>query len=135
MKKDIEFPNVEGVKVAIARKINDLNEVEWDVYLINRLSVDLANVFVNSRGYGHNPDGTEIKTSQLRHFYKDVPAKGIIKVEIITPDVFHLNNEYWVSYFIGNQLFDKKFVFVPESIREENLIRIKQLELEGILHE
>lgn len=135
MKKDIEFPNVEGVKIAIARKINELNEVEWDVYLINRLSIPLETVFVNSRGYGFEPDGKETKTSQLRHFYKEVPAREIIKVEIITPDVFHLNNEYWVSYYIGNQIFDKKFIFVPESIREENLMLINQLNLEGILHE
>jgi hypothetical protein len=40
-----------------------------------------------------------------------------------------------VSYYIGNQIFDKKFIFVPESIREENLIPIAQLELEGVLHE
>ena len=54
---------------------------------------------------------------------------------MITPDVFHLNNEYWVSYYIGNQIFDKKFIFVPDSIREENLILIENLNLKGILHE
>lgn len=135
MKKDIEFPNVEGVKIAIARKVNEYNEVEWDVYLINRLAVALETVFVNSRGYGFEPDGKEIKTSHLRHFYKEIPAKEIIKVEMISPEVFHLNNEFWVSYYIGNQIFDKKFIFVPESICEENLIHIHQLDLKGILHE
>nr|MCU0470270.1 hypothetical protein [Arcicella sp.] len=70
-----------------------------------------------------------------RHFHKHCDAGEILKIEMITPDVFHLNNEYWVSYYIGNQIFDKKFVFVPESIREENLILIDQLNLEGILHE
>ena len=54
---------------------------------------------------------------------------------MIDPEVFHLNNEYWVSYFIDNQVFDKKFIFVPDSIREENLILIDLLNLEGILHE
>ena len=95
----------------------------------------LTNVFVTSRGYGFGEDGNPIKTSQLRHFLEDVPPEGIVKVEMIFPEVFHLNNEYWLSYFIDNQLFDKKFIFVPESIREENLIKIDQLNLEGILHE
>jgi hypothetical protein len=51
------------------------------------------------------------------------------------PDVFHLNNEFWVSYFIGKQIYDKKFIFVPDSIIEDNLIQISPLGLEGVLHE
>ncbi|MEY4540381.1 MAG: hypothetical protein RLZZ306_2138, partial [Bacteroidota bacterium] len=88
-----------------------------------------------SRGYGFDKDGKPIKTSELRHFNKYCKAGEIIKIEMITPDVFHLNNEYWVSYYIGNQIFDKKFVFVPDSIREENLILIENLNLKGVLHE
>ena len=135
MKKDIEFPVVEGVKITIARNYNELNEPEWNVYLINRLKSKLTNVFVTSRGYGADENGNPVKTSQLRHFLEDVLPEGIVKVEMIFPEVFHLNNEYWLSYFIDNQLFDKKFIFVPESIKEENLIKIEQLNLEGILHE
>ena len=40
MKKDIEFPVVEGIKIAIARNINEENEAEWNVYLINRSKTD-----------------------------------------------------------------------------------------------
>ncbi|MEA5457879.1 hypothetical protein VB796_02450 [Arcicella sp. LKC2W] len=135
MKKDIEFRPVEGVKITIARSFNEANEAEWDVYLINRLKTPINTVFVTSRGYGFDKDGNQVKTSQLRHFHKDVAAEEIIKIEMITPDVFHLNNEYWVSYFVDNQVFDKKFIFVPESITEENLIHIEQLNLKGVLHE
>ncbi len=135
MKKDIEFRPVEGVKITIARSFNEANEAEWDVYLINRLKTPINTVFVTSRGYGFDKDGNQVKTSKLRHFHKDVAAEEIIKIEMITPDVFHLNNEYWVSYFIDSQVFDKKFVFVPESIKEENLIHIEQLNLQGVLHE
>ena len=87
------------------------------------------------RGYGFDKDGKPIKTSELRHFHKYCAAGEIIKIEMITPEVFYLNNEYWVSYYIGNQIFDKKFIFVPDSIREENLILIENLNLEGVLHE
>lgn len=135
MKKDIEFRPVEGVKITIARSFNEANEAEWDVYLINRLKTPINTVFVTSRGYGFDKDGNQVKTSQLRHFHKDVAAEEIIKIEMISPDVFHLNNEYWVSYFVDNQVFDKKFIFVPESIKEENLIHIEQLNLKGVLHE
>ena len=135
MKKDIAFRPVEGVKITIARSFNEANEAEWDVYLINRLKTPINTVFVTSRGYGFDKDGNQVKTSQLRHFHKEVAAEEIIKIEMITPDVFYLNNEYWVSYFIDSQVFDKKFIFVPESIKEENLIHIEQLNLQGVLHE
>ena len=135
MKKDIAFPVVEGIKITIARNINEDNEAEWDVYLINRSTTNIDTVLVTSRGYGFDKNGEPIKTSELRHFHKHCGAGEIIKIEMITPDVFHLNNEYWVSYYIGNQIFDKKFIFVPDSIREENLILIENLNLEGVLHE
>jgi hypothetical protein len=48
--------------------------------------------------------------------------------------VFHLNNEYWLSYYIGRDVHDKRFIFVPDSICEENLIFIKELETQGVLH-
>jgi hypothetical protein len=57
-----------------------------------------------------------------------------MKIELIDPSVFHLNNEYWISYFIGSQIYDKKFIFVPETIIEQNLVQIPQLGLKGILH-
>jgi hypothetical protein len=135
MKKDIEFPVVDGIKITIARNINEENEAEWNVYLINRSKTDIDTVLVTSRGYGFDKNGEPIKTSELRHFHKQCAAGEIIKIEMITPEVFHLNNEYWVSYYIGNQIFDKKFIFVPDSIREENLIHIENLNLEGVLHE
>ena len=135
MKKDIEFPVVEGVKITIARSFNELNEAVWDVYLINRLNTSIDTVLLTSRGYGFGKDGSPVKTSELRHFHEKCSAGEIIKIEMITPEVFHLNNEYWVSYYIGNQIFDKKFIFVPDSIREEYLIKIDKSDLEGILHE
>ena len=134
MKKDINFLPVEGVQIAIARKDNLLGDYDWQVFVINRNAVPIHTVFVTSKGYGEK-DAEEQKTSTLRHFFADVPAKAYEVVETIMPDVFHLNNEYWVSYYIDNQIFDKKFIFVPDSIVEANLVQIPALGLEGILHE
>src|SRR4051812_38058611 len=125
MKKDIDIPEVKNVTIAIVRE-----DGEWNVYLINNNDVDLENTIVSSTGYGEK-DGENQKTSTLRHFLQTVEARTWAVVEKITEDVFHLNNEYWVSYYIGKQIFDKKFVFVPDSIKEENLTYIKELEMEG----
>jgi hypothetical protein len=137
MKKDIPFLPVEGVQIAIVRNIDELNQPTWHVVLLNRNELPISNVFVTSKGYSNTEAGTSApdqRTSTLRHFFAEVPALAHIVVEPIMPDLFHLNNEYWVSYFIENQIYDKKFIFVPDSIVEENLIQIKPLGLEGVLH-
>ena len=48
MKKDIEFPTVEGVKVAVVKTINEESYPEWNVYIINRKAEVLKNVLVSS---------------------------------------------------------------------------------------
>lgn len=133
MKKDIDIPEVKNVTLAVVREKNLLNQDEWKVYLLNNNDHDLENTLVASRGYGLK-DGEEQRTSTLRHFLDMVPANGNIVVEPIDPKVFHLNNEYWVSYYKGTQIYDKRFVFVPDSICEQNLVQIPELGKEGVLH-
>ncbi len=133
MKKDIPFLPVKGIQVAIVRKINELNAEEWHVVLINRNDEPIDNVFVTSKGYGSaTVDGQ--KTSTLRHFFPEVVPGDNVIVEPIMPELFALTNEYWVSYFIGKQVYDKKFIFVPDSIVPEHLVKIDVLGLEGVLH-
>jgi hypothetical protein len=133
MKKDIDFTPVEGVAVAIAATGDIPEERTWNVYLINNNSVALDNVFVTSKGYGIIKD-EEIKTSVLRHMFERVEPKSFVQVEIIDPSVFKLNNEYWVSYYIDGKIYDKRFVFVPDSITEDHLIDISMLQMQGVLH-
>lgn len=133
MIRDIEIPEVKNVTVVVARKQQSAASAEWSVYLINKNPFPIENTLVTSKGYGEK-DGQEQQTSVLRHFIETVPAHSAALVEPIDPAVFHLNNEYWVSYYIGTTIFDKRFVFVPDSIREENLVFIKELDAKGILH-
>jgi hypothetical protein len=131
MKKDIVFPEVRGVKIAIAP---GTDEEEWKVYLINENEQFLDNVLVTSKGYGEQNNETQ-KTSTIRQHFDQMAPKSHLVIESIIPEVFHLNNEYWISYYIGQELYDKRFVFVPESIKKENLTYISALNSEGILHE
>ena len=133
MKKDIDFGTVEGIAVAIAISHSDTGEPVWNVYLLNNNAFAIENVLVTSRGYGLQGDN-EVKTSVLRHMFERVEGKSYVQVEPIDPAIFHINNEYWVSYYIGRQIYDKKFVFVPDAIQEENLIEIGMLQLRGVLH-
>lgn len=133
MIRDIEIPEVKNVTVAIARKKQPGESTEWKVYLINNNPFPIENTLVASKGYGVK-DGEEQQTSTLRHFLETVAGESVALVEPIDPAVFHLNNEYWVSYYIDNKIYDKRFVFVPDSIHEDNITYIKELEMEGILH-
>lgn len=133
MKKDIEIPEVKNVTLAVTREKNILNQDEWKVYLINNNQFPIDNTLVASTGYGEK-EGEQQRTSTLRHFLETVPAVGFALVESIDPKLFHLSNEYWVSYYVGSQIYDRRFVFVPESICEENLTFIKELNLDGVMH-
>lgn len=134
MKKDINFPQVEKVYIAITQKINDLQLPEWEVYVINRNPFPIHNLLITSKGYGHKEDGEKLATSTLRHHFDDLGADEYALIEPIDPALFELANEFWLSYYVGKEIFDKKFIFVPGSIMEENLVFIPQLQLKGVMH-
>lgn len=131
MKKDIKIEEVKDVAVAVVKEFNGIAN-EWNVYLLNLKKVPLKNVLITSRGYGseHNP---EVKTGILRFFFDEVKPKEHVLIELIMENVFSLNNEYWVSFYIGAEIQDKKFIFLPESINEQNLVTIPQLEKQGVM--
>jgi len=133
MKEHINFEPVEGVAIAIAVEKNEIGEDIWNVFLLNSNPYYLDNVLVSSKGYGMH-EGKEVKTSVLRHMFEQVPPKSAVKIEPIDPAIFHITNEYWVSYYIGPKIYDKKYVFVPESIIADNLVDISLLNAKGILH-
>lgn len=132
MKKDIDFHPVTGVKLAIAKEmVNGIEE--WGVYIINLNLIELRTVLITSKGYGII-SGEEKKTSVLRHMIQELGAESMAKIEPIDPALFVLNNEYWVSYYILDQIFDKKFVFKANTVNPSNLKYIPELGMEGFLH-
>lgn len=133
MIKDIQVPTVVNVTIAIARKTAVGESDEWLVYLINKNDHPIENTLVASNGYGVK-DGEQQKTSILRHYLQTVQPKSVALIEPIDKNVFHLSNEFWVSYYIGKTIYDKRFVFVPETICEANLTFVKELEMEAVLH-
>ena len=133
MKKDIDFPKVKGVSVAVVKRQFAENEYEWVVYLLNQNDHALENAMVCSKGYGIL-DGEKRQSSTLRHGFPLVEPNSPVLIEPIAPEVFQLTNEYWLSYYVGNQLFDKKFVFVPDTIIDDNLVILPLLNEKGVLH-
>ena len=87
---------------------------------------------ISSTGYGE-VNGEQKKTSILRHFLDEVGPMSFAKVEPIIEDVFSLSNEFWVSFYVDNVMYDKKFIFLPETIHEEYFTNIPLLSKRGVM--
>ena len=132
MKKDLPVNIVEDISIAVVLESATPEVKNWTVYLVNEKEVGLTNVLVSSKGYGQK-DGKEVKTSSLRHFLGDIPAKSSVQIEVIDTQVFGLTNEYWLSYYIDNTIFDKKYIFLPESIVDDNLSKVPLVNKPGVI--
>lgn len=132
MKKDINPPEVEDIGLAVVKEENEEGETVWNVYLLNLKKEMIEGVLVTSKGYGFH-EGKEVKTSLLRHFLDSLKPASFAKVEPIVENLFGINNEYWVSFYINHIMFDKKYVFLAESICEKNFIRIPLIGKKGVM--
>lgn len=131
MLKDIDFKKTEDIAIAIVPEGTE-GETMWTAYFLNLGAHKLETVIVNSRGYGEL-EGKALQTSTLRWLLGEVEPQSVCKIEEMPQDVSRLTNEFWVSYFIGDQIYDKKYVFVLDSLREEHLVKLPLLETKGVL--
>jgi hypothetical protein len=132
MIKDLPENNVQDIAIAVALEKESAESKIWYVYLINLKNVPIENVLITSKGYGEK-DGEQVKTSTLRHMFPSVQGGSFKLVEPIDEQTFGLNNEYWLSYYIGKDIFDKKFIFLPESIVEMNFIKLPVINKVGVM--
>lgn len=136
MKEKIRSPKVENVAVVVAKERNKENEIVYNVFVVNNSDEILEGVLVSSKGYVKNQETGEMtKTSTLRHFLGIIPPHAAKLVEPIMEELFALNNEYLVSFWKNNRLHDKKYIFLPESIQEKNLVFVPVLGVYGVVIE
>jgi len=133
MKKDIIIPKVENVYVAALQEWNDdFMEKTWYAYLINDGAEKLEAAIVISSASGLL-NGEERKTSSLRHMFATVLPNSATRIELIENNVLALNNSFMVTFFIGNTLYDKNYVFKAGSINEDNVAELPVLFKDGVL--
>ncbi len=133
MKKDIIIPEVENVFLAaVPEWSDDFMEKVWYVYLVNDSDFLLDGVMVVSKAFG-TIDGEMKKTSLLRHAFVEVPAVSVVKIEMVEKSVLALNNEFMVTFFIGNTLYDKKIIFKANSISEDAMEEVPILFVDGVM--
>lgn len=129
MRKDIEIPTAKNVHiVAVKEWDKNFTDQQWNVYLVNDRDDVISTVLVLSRG-----KSDDRKTSTLRHGLGNMQPKTAAKVEFIPTEVLGFTNEYLLTFFAEDKLFERKFIFGPNSISEKNIVKLPVLESEGIL--
>lgn len=133
MKEELKGPEVKDVFVAIVQELGEENTIVHDVYLLNESEDVLEQVLITSKGYATNEKNEKVETTTLRKDLGGLIPFSAQKVEPIMEDVMALTNEYWVCFWIGNKMYDKKFVVQANLLKEENLKYIPTLNLKGVL--
>ena len=133
MKKDILIPEVKDVYVAAVLITDDTGDQQWWIHLSNDSTSPWENVMIQSRGYSDLDTNSGQKTATLRKVIQVLPAKSATKLEPIMPEVFHLFNEYWVTFFQEHTLKDRKFIFGPHTIEDAIKEDLPVLKDKGIL--
>ncbi|WP_242134251.1 hypothetical protein [Aestuariivivens marinum] len=129
MKKDIEIPKVEGVFVAVVNEFNNIyNTYDWNAYIINDKQVDLEMVIIVTSGYSQDKT-----TSVFRKRIDVLPKKSYAKIELMQEELFALNNTFKVSFFEGNRMFDKTYLFRKNTINIKALQPIPLMTEKGVL--
>ncbi|RMG59042.1 MAG: hypothetical protein D6722_22840 [Bacteroidetes bacterium] len=132
MKKDIPIRKVTELCMAIVPDEDESPEALWRVFIINLKEEPIRNVLISSKGYGVR-EGETVRTSVLRHFFAEIGPRSYHQVERIQPEVFSLNNEYWVSFSYDDFLFDQKYTFVAGSIHEDFFTLIPLIGSRGVM--
>ena len=129
MKKHIEIPESKGIYIAAVREKNDeFQAMEWNSYLINDGKTSIEMVLIVTKGL----DKEEI-TSTMRHSIKILPAKSFAKIEFLQDEVLRLNNQFLVTYFADNKLYEKTFLFPKNSITDAALKELPVIKKQGVL--
>lgn len=133
MKKDIITLEVENVFLAAVQEwSDDFMEKVWYAYLINDSDFLIESVMVVSKAFG-TINGEMKKTSLLRHAFVAVPPVSVMKIEMIEKSVLALNNEFMLTFFIGDKLYDKKYIFKAQSICESAVEEVPILFIDGVI--
>jgi hypothetical protein len=134
MREELKGPTVENVSIALVEIPLENNEKEYIVYLLNLRDDIMEGIIVASTGFGVNTKtGEEVKTSTLRRGIELMLPNEAARIEPIMPDLFDLTNEYWVSFWVNDVMYDKRFQFIPGSIKQEDFKLIELLGHKGML--
>ena len=133
MKEDILGPKVENVELALVELPIEGGDPEYVVFLINNRDDIMEGIIVASTGYGTDSQtGEKIQTSTLRKGIEVMLPGEAARIEPIMPELFGLSNEFWVSFWVNETMYDKRFVFEARTIDPAKFDHLPELNARGI---
>ena len=85
-------------------------------------------ILIVTSGYSENKT-----TSVFRKKLDRLPKKSYAKIELMQEELFALNNTFKVSFFEGNTMFDKTYLFRKNTINLKALQAVPLMEVKGVL--
>jgi len=129
MKKDIKISEIDGVYIVIVPEYNQaFKSDDWNVYLVNERKEDVEMALIISKGYDEKRE-----TAQMRHKIELLPAMSGVKFELMVEEVLALNNQFKVTFFVNNKLYDKTFLAKKNTLKKSASRMVKALGKRGII--
>lgn len=129
MRKDIEIPEVKGLSlVALFEDHEELGKKVWNIYLLNSRKAAIDTIMVVLRGYTEDK-----KTSVMRRTLDKLAPDSLAHLEFLPENLLEFRNEYLVTFFEGNTMFEKNFILDPGALSVHKITDIPKLGTGGII--
>lgn len=132
MKKDTPRKIAQDIALAIVRDENELKREVWNVYLLNLKETEIDTILISTRGYGII-EGNNIVRQPKTLSIQQMHPKSYSIIEPIPFSFLSFKNEYWVTFFENGELFEKKYIFLPNSIVNDNFTNVPLLKKVGVM--
>jgi len=132
MKKDNLIKDASDIGIAIVPETNENEETNWIVYFFNFKETPIENVLINASASGV-VDGVEKETATVRFHIEKLGPLSYRKIEAVLPEALRINNRYWVSYYEGKEIFEKKFIIAADTNIPDNFMMVPFINKPGLL--
>lgn len=133
MLKDIKFFVGYDVGLGITPEDKGLPSEWWRVHIINlNREKKLLWVLVSAKAEGFLNESYK-RTGTLRYCIECLHPATYVKLDTITPQVKMLNNEYFISYWKDDTLYERKLVIPAGFLCSDMMVsRIPVMECSGV---
>ncbi|MCC6599274.1 MAG: hypothetical protein IT223_01205 [Crocinitomicaceae bacterium] len=132
MKRDIILPDAKDIAIAIVPAAGNEKD-HWQVFFINLNPVPVDTVLIQAQGMTTGKESNEKTTAPVRFMLPALPALSARQFEVLVSESLTTSHRYWVSYYIGSLLYEKKIMVTQQELEKGKLHILPVLEKEGML--
>jgi hypothetical protein len=132
MRKDINI--TDDLYIALAFMpitSDDGTDPTWEAFIYNAKKTPLEHVIINASALGFI-DGIEKQTATVRFYIERMEPESFRKFEVIMHETLQLHNTYWISFYQGENIGEKKIHFQLSSQWPDELSILPLLDRAGI---